>query len=124
MSAQPIGRPLVLIIEDEPIQRMMALDFVEEAGFDAIEARDAADAISILETRPDIRIVFADIDMPHGVDGLKVAAAIRDRWPPIELIITSGKRSLKQDDIPARMVFFLKPYQVERVITAMQRLAP
>ena len=123
MTTQPSARPVVLVIEDESVQRMMALDLVEEAGFDAIEAQDADDAIRILETRPDIRIVFADIDMPHGVDGLKIAAIIRNRWPPIELIITSSKRRPKLDDIPARVAFFSKPYHARRVIKVMQQLA-
>ncbi len=88
-EAPPI--PVVLVVEDEPILRMMAVDLVERAGFEAVEAAGSNDAIRILETRPDIRVVFTDIDMPGGLDGMKLAAAIRDRWPPIELIITSGK---------------------------------
>ncbi len=109
----------VLVVEDEPIQRMMILDLVEEAGFDAVEAMDADDAVRILETRLDIRIVFADIDMPGGFDGMKLAASIRDRWPPIELILTSSRRTVPLHEIPARGVFFLKPFREDRVVAAM-----
>ena len=123
MTQRPNQRPTVLILEDEPVQRMMMLDLVEEAGFDAVEAMDADDAVRILEERLDIRVVLADIDMPGGVDGLKVAALIRNRWPPIELIITSGKRKPELADIPARGVFFSKPYSLDLVIRAMQRFA-
>lgn len=116
-------RPVVLIVEDEPLQRMMLVDMVEGAGFDAVEAMDADDAVSILEKRLDIRIVFTDIDMPGGVDGLKLAATIRDRWPPIEIIITSSKQPPNLEKIPVRSVFFPKPYQKDHVLTAMRNFA-
>lgn len=76
----------VLVVEDEPIQRMMIVDLVEEAGFDVVEAMDSDDAVRILKTRLNIRIVYTDIDMPGGFDGMKLAASIRNSWPPIELI--------------------------------------
>lgn len=118
----PSGRPVVLVVEDEPILRLMAVDVVEEAGFEAVEAAGADDAIRILETRLDIRVVFTDVDMPGGVDGMKLAAAIRDRWPPIEIIITSGKKRPRPEDMPARGVFFSKPYRREDVAAMMRRL--
>ena len=123
-QATPSGRPVVLVVEDEPILRMMAVDVVEEAGFEVVEAAGAEDAIAILETRFDIRIVFTDIDMPGGMDGMKLAAAIRDRWPPIDIIITSGKFTPRTEDMPARGVFFSKPYKREEVAETIRRMAP
>ncbi|MBI0538523.1 response regulator [Roseomonas sp. KE2513] len=123
-QAAPPGRPVVLVVEDEPILRMMAVDVVEEAGFEAVEAAGAEDAVAILETRPDIRIVFTDIDMPGGADGMKLAAMIRDRWPPIEIIIISGRRTPRPEDMPARGVFFSKPYKREEIAETIRRLAP
>ena len=123
MPLQPNSRPAVLIVEDEPVQRMMLLDIVDQAGFDAVEAMDADDAVRILENRLDIRIVLTDIDMPGGRDGMKMAASIRSRWPPIELIITSSQRNPKLDDIPARGVFFSKPYDSNEIIEVMRRFA-
>lgn len=117
------ARRVVLVVEDEPIQRMMAVDMVEEAGFEAVEARDADDAVAILESRPDIRLVFTDIDMPRGMDGMRLAALIRSRWPPIELILVSGRVRLRQEELPARGVFFSKPYAEAEVVAAMQRMA-
>ena len=76
---------------------MMAVDLVEDAGFDAVEARSADEAVAILEARTDICVVFTDVDMPGSMDGLKLAASIRDRWPPIEIIITSGHKSMRED---------------------------
>lgn len=122
-QSMPPGAPVVLVVEDEPILRMMAVDVVEEAGFEAVEAAGADEAVAILESRPDIRIVFTDIDMPGGADGMKLAAAIRDRWPPIEIIITSGKRKPRPEDMPARGVFFPKPYKRQEVAAMMRRMA-
>ncbi|MET0246935.1 MAG: response regulator, partial [Sphingomonas sp.] len=77
---------MVLVVEDEPLQRMLAVDLVEDAGFVAIEAENADIAILTLGHRSDIQAVFTDIDMPGSIDGLKLAACVRDRWPPIEII--------------------------------------
>ncbi len=115
-------RPVVLVVEDEPILRMMAVDLVEDAGFEVVEAVDADDALLILEKRLDIRIVFTDVDMPRGIDGMKLAALIRDRWPPIEIIITSGKLMPRPEDMPARGVFFSKPYKPNEVVAELRRM--
>jgi two-component system, response regulator PdtaR len=96
---------------------------VEDAGYVAIEAANADEAIAILESRKDIRIVFTDIDMPGSMDGLKLARAIRHRWPPIELILTSGHFDLRQDEIPERGLFFAMPYRDEEIITTLQAFA-
>lgn len=122
-QAIPLTKHIVLVVEDEPMQRMMAVGLVEDTGFEAVEAMGSNDAVRILESRPDIRIVFTDIDMPGGLDGMKLAALIRDRWPPIELIIISGKRRPASADLPARGVFFAKPYKREEITAAMQRFA-
>ena len=116
-------RPIVLVVEDEPVLRMMAVDMVEDAGFEALEAADATQAIEILQSRLDIRIVFTDIDMPQGMDGMRLAAAIRDRWPPIEIILTSGYVTPDADSLPARSVFFQKPYVAEKVVEVLHRMA-
>ena len=117
------SHPVVLVVEDEPLLRMMAVDMVEHAGFDVVEAADATQAIRILESRTDIRIVFTDIDMPRGMDGMRLAAAVRDRWPPIEIILTSGHFAAPDVALPVRAVFFPKPYREEQVIAEMKRMA-
>ena len=101
------------------------MEFIEDAGFEVVEAADADAAIAILEAHSDIRIVFTDIDMPGSMDGMKLAAAVRDRWPPIEIIIVSGHR--RHIDLtlemPARCVFFSKPYDVEVVTATLHAMA-
>jgi CheY-like chemotaxis protein len=122
-QSKPIAKPVVLVVEDEPLQRMMAVDLALDAGFEVVEAWSADDAVAILESRSDIRVVFTDVDMPGSMDGLKLAVAIRDRWPPIEIIITSGHMRLTDNALPARSVFFSKPYDSEKVTAEMMRMA-
>ena len=110
----------VLVVEDDFLNRLHAVNLVEEAGYIAVEASNADEAITILEARKDIRIVFTDIDMPGSMDGLKLAHAIRERWPPIELILTSGHFDLSDDEIPERGRFFPKPYRDQEIISALQ----
>lgn len=119
----PIRKQVVLVVEDEPLLRMMAADLVEQAGFDVVEASDADEAVRILETRTDIRIVFTDIDMPGSMNGMLLAAAIRDRWPPIDIIITSGHVRAGEIVLPERSVFFAKPYDSMKVTATLQTMA-
>ena len=122
-QSTPIKKELVLVVEDEPLLRMLAIDVVEEAGFEAIEAANADIAVAILESRTDIRIVFTDIDMPGSMDGVKLAAAIRDRWPPIDIIVTSGHVSLESIALPDRAVFYSKPYNTAKVAGTLRSMA-
>jgi CheY-like chemotaxis protein len=92
--------PVVLIVEDEFLLRMSAVEMIEEAGFEIVEAGNADEAITILESRSDIRVVFTDIQMPGSMDGLKLAAAVRHRWPPIKIIATSGHCVIGERDLP------------------------
>ena len=120
---QPERIPVLLVVEDEPLLRMLAVDVGEDAGFLVVAAANADDAVAILESRGDIRLVFTDIDMPGSLDGMKLAACIRDRWPPIHIILTSGHMKPSEDDMPAGSMFFAKPYRQDRVIDAMRRMA-
>ena len=112
----------VLIVEDEPILLLFATDVVEEAGYEAICAANADDAIKILMARDDIRIVFTDVRMPGSMDGMKLASFVRERWPPIEIIVTSGHMN-NAADMPSRGRFFRKPYRTQHVIDALHELA-
>lgn len=116
-------RQTVLVVEDEPLLLISAMEMVEAAGFEAVGAADATEAVAILENRLDICIVFTDIEMPRGIDGMRLAALIRDRWPPIHVIITSGHTTPPQGSLPVDMVFFSKPYQEHEVVAEMRRMA-
>jgi CheY-like chemotaxis protein len=105
-----MAKPVVLVVEDEPIIRMNAVAMIEDAGYDALEASDADDAILLLEARTDIRVVFSDIEMPGSMDGLKLIHTVRKRWPPVVLILASGRVSPLVADMPEKTVFLRKPY--------------
>jgi len=122
-QSQPVKRCPVLIIEDEPVLRIDAVDMVERAGFEAVEALCVEDATRILSERLDIRIVYMDLDMPRGVKGIEVAAAIRDRWPPIEIILTAAFFERHELTLPERAEFYPKPIRYDEIVAAMQRMS-
>ena len=104
------NKNIVLVVEDEALVRMNSAEMIRDLGFEVIEATDADHAVSLLESNPDIRIVFTDIQMPGSMDGLRLAAVVRDRWPPIALLITSGQLHPPSTDMPAGARFLPKPY--------------
>ena len=97
-------------------------DQLEELGFTVIEAANATEAVSMLANRVDIQVMFTDVDMPGDMDGLMLAAAVRDRWPPIKIIVTSGHRNISLDDLPSNSLFFEKPYSGKAVASAMREM--
>lgn len=113
----------VLVVEDEILIRLDIVTFLEDEGFTVHEAADADEAIAILHAHSDIRVMFTDIDMPGTMDGLKLAAAVRDRWPPVQIIVTSGHRQLSDNLLPVQGRFLSKPYDPSRVITAIREMA-
>jgi CheY-like chemotaxis protein len=117
------ANPAILVVEDELLLRLMAVDIVENAGFEALSAATADEALCILEARADVRLVFTDIQMPGSMDGLGLAHAVRDRWPPVELIVTSGRTHIPAKDLPDGGRFFAKPYDVEALSRAFQEMA-
>lgn len=108
----------VLVVEDEMLIREFVKDELELAGYVVLTAADADAAIETLEARPDIHLVFTDIDMPGSMDGLKLAAFVRDRWPPIHIIVTTGKS--RSETIPPNALFIPKPYLGPSVVAAIQ----
>jgi CheY-like chemotaxis protein len=119
MSAK---RPVVLVVEDDFLIRMNAAQMIEEAGFSVVEAANSDEAVAILESRLDITVVFTDIQMPGSMDGLKLAAAIRSRWPPIHIIATSGLVDVRKEDLPNGGRFLPKPYSPAQIIDALREL--
>jgi two-component sensor histidine kinase/CheY-like chemotaxis protein len=121
MSSKPTALPTnVLVVEDEMVLRMKAVDIVEDAGFTAIEAVNADEALAILESRSDISLLFSDIQMPGSMDGLKLAHAVHDRWPSIKIILVSGQVKLSDTDKPTDSRFFGKPLEVKQMIAELQ----
>jgi CheY-like chemotaxis protein len=124
MMSTPAGRslPIALVVEDEALLRILAVEVVEEAGFTAIEARDADEAVVLLESRTDITLLFTDINMPGSMDGLKLAHAVRDRWPPIKILVVSGNQRLHSSDLPTDSCFVGKPYQASALVDELRSM--
>ncbi|MGC2027431.1 response regulator [Bradyrhizobium sp.] len=122
-SAYGARRPVVLIVEDDLLIRIHAAQIIEEAEFDVVEASNADEAIAILEARPDIGVLFTDIQMPGSMDGLKLAAAVKGRWPPIKILTTSGLVTVGPDELPEGGRFLPKPYSPTQLAATLRELA-
>ena len=110
---------VVLVVEDHPLIRLNTVDLLETGGFEVLEASNADDAIWLLKARPDIVLVFTDVEMPGSMDGIKLAHFVRDRWPPVKLIVTSGKVIVEANHLPEGARFFPKPYHGEKMVEAV-----
>jgi len=119
-SGSNTSAPNVLVVEDEMVLRMRAVDIVEDAGFNPIEAVNAEEALSILESRSDISLLFTDVQMPGALDGLKLAHAVYKRWPSIKIILVSGQVKLADADKPNDSRFFGKPLVTKEMIAEIQ----
>ncbi len=108
MSDKP-DAPLVLVVDDEALLRMDAVDILENEGFETLEAKSAQDALTILAERPDVRLVFTDMNMP-GMSGIELAEQVHQRWPKILLIVTSSDRAISERHLPDDGRFIAKPY--------------
>lgn len=113
---------MILVVEDEPIILLATADDLRDAGFTVYEALNADKALRALDSHPDITLVFTDIDMPGSMSGLQLSFAIRERWHPVKIIITSGMKNLAGDLMPAGGVFLSKPYTTLSLIETIQAL--
>src|SRR6185437_11831804 len=121
-ETESTGVPNVLVVEDEMVLRMRAVDIVDDAGFTSVEAVNADEAIAILESRSDIDLLFTDIQMPGSMDGLKLAHAVHDRWPAIKIILVSGQVKPSDAERPADSRFFGKPLGIKQMINELQAM--
>lgn len=120
MSTPPLSS--VLVVEDEFLILSATADDLRDAGFTVYEASNADEAIEMLEAHSEIRMLFTDVDMPGSMNGLKLSAAVHDRWPPTRIIVTSGKALIGEADLPTGGRFFPKPYNTLRVASVMQEM--
>lgn len=102
--------PKLLVVDDEPLVRMDLVDMLVTAGYRTLEANCADEAIEILESKPDIRVIFTDIQMPGTMDGLALSHFVRERWPPTIIVICSGNRAPARNDMPSDTAFIAKPF--------------
>ena len=120
MTDGKVSPHVILIVEDDLLLRLLTIDILEHAGFVVLQADNADDAVAILDARSDIALLITDINMPGSMDGVKLAHAVRDRWPPIKIIVVSS--SAPHSDLPAGSRFFPKPYLPDTMISEIRSL--
>jgi two-component system, response regulator PdtaR len=119
----PPTRPLILLVEDEPLVRETNIDVLQEAGFRVLEARDADEAFGLLRHRPDVEVVLTDVDMPGSIDGFEFARLAAQGWPDVRVVVMSGKTTPGPGDLPQEAVFLSKPFRPESLTALLRRLA-
>ena len=124
MQLRERKRPVVLIVEDEVLVRIDTREMVEAAGFEVVEVGNADEAIAILAARDDIHLIFTDVHMPGSMDGLKLAHFVRNRWPPVKIVATTGHARIAEGDLPEGGRFLPKPYTVAEITTTLRELIP
>lgn len=120
-TGAPSPRLVVLVVESEPFLRASTLEVLAQAGFAGIPAADADDAMRLLEQRPDVQIVFADVNIPGSVDGLTLARSISRRWPLMDILVTSAQAPVDIEDMPDQGAFLPKPYAPETLVRALRQ---
>jgi CheY-like chemotaxis protein len=110
---------LVLVVEDDDLVRMMAVEMLEDAGFAVVEARQADEAWFVLHERSDIGVLFTDVDMPGSMCGVALAERVHEAWPDIRLVLTSGRNRFADRDVPDHGLFVAKPYSASQVVEAI-----
>jgi CheY-like chemotaxis protein len=123
MTREAKTLPAVLVVEDEPLIRMEAVDMIEHAGFKVYETANADAAITLMEKHADIGILFTDIDMPGSMDGIKLAEYVNDRWPLVSIVIASGKINFKLMQLPEGSTVFPKPYPTDKITKTLGDIA-
>jgi DNA-binding NtrC family response regulator len=124
MSAlQPEPSPTVLVVEDEALILFSIADELRDAGFDVLEASNADAAVVLMESHPEVSILFTDIDMPGSMDGLKLSSAVRTRWPEVQIIVTSGHIKISAENLPVAGHFVAKPYSSTHLISTMRAIS-
>jgi two-component system, response regulator PdtaR len=117
-----VTHPLVLVVEDEPLVRMIAAEGLEDAGFEVLEAETAADALAILKSRSDVGVLFTDVNMPGELDGVELARLVHEQWPELRIVVTSGKDHLLKAQIPDEGRFVPKPYRTHEVVHVIEEM--
>ena len=113
----------VLVVEDEPIIRLGMVSSIEDAGYAVIEASNADEAVSLLAQDDEVNVVVTDVDMPGSMDGIRLAHYVRRRWPPIQMLVISGKVGVGAGELPFGVRFMSKPYQEPHLLDVIATLS-
>lgn len=122
MSSAAPYRLVVLVVEDEPIVRLDAIQSLEDAGFEVVDAYDADHALVTLEKRPDVCAVFTDVHMPGRLNGVELARLVHQQRPDVQVLVTSGVMRVSRKDLPQGGHFVPKPYDASQVAALIRNL--
>ena len=111
----------VLVVEDDDLVRIVAVDALEDAGFEVIEATTGEQAIAVCRERV-ADALFTDISLPGSVDGWDIAEHCREHDPHLPVVYATGHSSLANRLVPGALLF-QKPYQLDLVVESIRRLA-
>jgi CheY-like chemotaxis protein len=114
--------PVVLVVEDETLLRLKADEFLEDAGFEVVDAADAGEALQIMAARPDVTVLFTDIELPGDLDGIELARLVHDRWTKVLLLVTSARGKPPQSQIADDGHFLAKPYGRRNVVDEIRQM--
>lgn len=109
-------------MEDEALVRMDIVAELEDRGLEVLEASNALEAIAVLGDNPVVDVIFTDVDMPGGIDGIELAMLVKQRFPPIQVVVTSGHRIVTESDLPAQVKFIPKPYVSKEIIETILQI--
>jgi two-component system, response regulator PdtaR len=109
-------------VEDEELLRLYAAGLLEEHGYRVVEADNAEIALQLLERRPDVRLVFTDVQMPGKWDGMDLVRQVHESLPHVLLLITSGPQRPSDAEIPAEGRILSKPYRPEDLLREVDGL--
>lgn len=113
---------VILVVEDEILTRMGIVDYLQAQGYTLLEAQTGQQALEMLAREDRVDIVFTDVDMPGGIDGLMLASEVNAGWPSIGIIVTSGKAVPSERCLPQGSQFYPKPYRADAIHTAIVQL--
>jgi two-component system, response regulator PdtaR len=116
------SKPAILVVEDETLIRLWAAGLLQENGFSVLEAENAEAALKVLESRPDVELLFTDVQMPGSLNGMELAREVHARWPHVLLVITSGRGRPTRAEIPDDGRFVAKPYNAEELLGQVKDL--
>jgi CheY-like chemotaxis protein len=122
-EAKPPSVPVVVVAEDDALIRELVALVFQDAGFDVVEAQNAAEALEALENLSlSVAALFSDIHMPGSLDGLALASLARCRWPHLGIVLASGRARPAAADLPERCQFLQKPYTIDGVVMSVRNV--
>lgn len=125
-SFDKIEPVVVMVVEDDLIARMSAIEALTDAGLVALEAQSGDAALDRLSdgVADDVDVVFTDIHMPGSLNGLQLARDVRARWPRIGLLVASGQEQPSAAEMPQGSRFLSKPYRQDHLLRIVRELVP